>query len=194
MSPANIEARLKTSSPLIGQACCVGDRRPYNVALIVLDPDTTPGWAEENGIDDASPAALAGEPALTAEIERAVEEANEHLSRVEQIKRFVVLPADWLPGGDELTPTMKLKRKPIGGQVREPRSRRSTPEAPGRPPLRQAGTPSAIRRRRCSAVRTTSASSSGARRLDQVLDDRDHRVDEQAGDHPPGPSADHSLR
>ena len=116
MSPANIEARLKTSSPLIGQACCVGDRRPYNVALIVLDPDTTPGWAEENGIEDASPGALAAEPALTAEIERAIEEANEHLSRVEQIKRFVVLPADWEPGGDELTPTMKLKRKPIAAK------------------------------------------------------------------------------
>ena len=116
MSPANIEARLKTSSPLIGQACCIGDRRPYNVALIVLDPDTTPGWAEEHGLADASPAALAGEPALVEEIERAVEEANAHLSRVEQVKRFKVLPADWLPGGDELTPTMKLKRKPIGAK------------------------------------------------------------------------------
>jgi long-subunit acyl-CoA synthetase (AMP-forming) len=113
MSPANIEARLKTSSPLIGQAICVGDRRPYNVALLVLDPDVSAHWAAEQGIEDASPAALAAHESVRAEIERAVAEANTHLSRVEQVKRFEVLGVDWLPGGDELTPTMKLKRKPI---------------------------------------------------------------------------------
>ena len=112
MSPANIEARVKTASPLIGQACCVGDRRPYNVALIVLDPDVSAQWAAERGIDSA-PAALAANQSVQDEVARGVEEANTHLSRVEQIKRFVVVPADWLPGGDELTPTMKLKRKPI---------------------------------------------------------------------------------
>jgi long-subunit acyl-CoA synthetase (AMP-forming) len=112
MSPANIEARLKTSSPLIGQACCIGDRRPYNVALLVLDPDVAAQWASENGVDP-DPAAMAADDGVQAEIARGVEEANGHLSRVEQIKRFAVLPADWLPGGDELTPTMKLKRKPI---------------------------------------------------------------------------------
>jgi long-chain acyl-CoA synthetase len=113
MSPANIEARLKTSSPLIGQACCIGDRRPYNVALIVLDPDVSAQWAAEHGVADGSPAALADHESVAAEVERAVAEANSHLSRVEQIKRFLVLPSDWQPGGDELTPTMKLKRRPI---------------------------------------------------------------------------------
>ena len=113
MSPANIEARLKTSSPLIGQAITIGDRRPYNVALLVLDPDVCAGWAEQNGREDASAAALADDEEVQAAIASAVEEANTHLSRVEQIKRFTVLPTDWLPGGDELTPTMKLKRKPI---------------------------------------------------------------------------------
>ena len=112
MSPANIEARLKSSSALIGQAVAIGDRRPYNVALIVLDPDVSAKWAAEHGID-GSPAALTGHESVQAEVERGVAEANSHLSRVEQIKRFTVLPADWLPGGDELTPTMKLKRKPI---------------------------------------------------------------------------------
>jgi len=113
MSPANIEARLKTSSPLIGQAYCVGDRRPYNVALLVLDPDACGSWAESHGLSDATPEALAEDDEVRGEVERAVAEANTHLSRVEQVKRFQLLAADWEPGGDELTPTMKLKRKPI---------------------------------------------------------------------------------
>ena len=115
MSPANIEARLKTSSPLIGQAICIGDRRPYNTALIVLDPDVAAEWAAERDLDP-SPVSLAREPSVVEEIERGVEEANGHLSRVEQVKRFEVLGVDWLPGGDELTPTMKLKRKPIAAK------------------------------------------------------------------------------
>jgi long-chain acyl-CoA synthetase len=113
MSPANIESQLKGASPLIGQAIAIGDRRPYNVALIVLDPDGASTWAGEHGLKDASPATLATLPELQAEITQAVSEANNHLSRVEQIKRHAIVPHDWLPGGDELTPTMKLKRKPI---------------------------------------------------------------------------------
>jgi long-subunit acyl-CoA synthetase (AMP-forming) len=112
MSPANIEMRLK-AHPLVGQAMAIGDRRPYNVALIVLDPEVGAAFAQEHGLVDGSAAALAAEPAVRAEIERAVAEANEHLSRVEQIKRFAILPLDWEPGGDELTPTMKLRRRPI---------------------------------------------------------------------------------
>jgi long-subunit acyl-CoA synthetase (AMP-forming) len=113
MSPANIEAKLKTASPLIGQAIAIGDRRPYNVAVITLDPDATPGWAKEQGIEDDSLESLAQDEKLIAAIQEGVERANEQLSRVEQIKKFKVLPTDWEPGGDELTPTMKLKRKPI---------------------------------------------------------------------------------
>ncbi len=92
MSPANIEAQIKSASPLIGQAIAIGDRRPYNVALIVLDPDSAGVWGAEHGLDDAAPATLAGDPGVKAEIARAVDEANTHLSRVEQIKRFAVLP------------------------------------------------------------------------------------------------------
>ncbi len=113
MSPANIEAHIKGSSPLIGQAIAIGDRRPFNIALIVLDPDGASVWAAEHGLDDASPATLCQLDEIKTEIARAVEQANDHLSRVEQIKRHAVLACDWLPGGDELTPTMKLKRKPI---------------------------------------------------------------------------------
>ena len=113
MSPANIEARIKAASPLIGQVCAVGDNRPYNVALIVLDPDVAPVFAQQHGIEDASLAELASEPAIRAEIEAAVERGNAGLARVEQVKRFELLPGEWTPGGDELTPTMKLKRRPI---------------------------------------------------------------------------------
>ena len=114
MSPANIEAKLKAAGPLIGQAVCVGDRRPYNVALVTLDPDIAPGFARQAGIDTDEPARLAQERAILDQIEREIDAANEDLARVEQIKRFKVLEEEWQPGGDELTPTMKLKRKPIG--------------------------------------------------------------------------------
>jgi long-subunit acyl-CoA synthetase (AMP-forming) len=114
MSPANIEARIKSASPLIGQVCAVGDNRPYNVALIVLDPDFAPVFARQHGIENGSLADLATEPAIRAEIEAAVERGNTGLSRVEQVKRFELLGSEWAPGGDELTPTMKLKRRPIG--------------------------------------------------------------------------------
>ncbi len=113
MSPANIEATLKTSSPLIGQACCIGDARPYNTALIVLDADFAPAWAAKEGIEDTSLEALAAEPAVRDAVQGAIDGANGKLARVEQIKKFTIVAGDWLPGGDELTPTMKLKRKPI---------------------------------------------------------------------------------
>jgi long-chain acyl-CoA synthetase len=113
MSPANIEQQLKAGSPLIGQAIAVGDRRPYNVALIVLEPDAAGAFAEHQGLPDSSLEAMCGEPAVLDEVRRGVERANSHLSRVEQIKRFTILPRDWPPAGDELTPTMKLRRKQI---------------------------------------------------------------------------------
>jgi long-subunit acyl-CoA synthetase (AMP-forming) len=102
MSPANIEAKVKAASPLIGQVIAIGDGKPYNVALITLDPDVAPGFVEQRG-----------EEAVEAEVQRGVEAANEQLARVEQIKKFKLLRDEWQPGGDELTPTMKLKRKPI---------------------------------------------------------------------------------
>ncbi len=113
MSPANIEATVKSSSPLIGQAVCIGDGRRYNTALIVLDADFAPEWATQQGLEATALEELAdAEPVITA-VGSAIEQANEHLARVEQIKRFTIVPGDWLPGGDELTPTMKLKRRPI---------------------------------------------------------------------------------
>jgi long-subunit acyl-CoA synthetase (AMP-forming) len=113
MSPANIESTLKASSPLIGQACVIGDRRSYNTALIVLDSDFAPAWAAQQEISDASLEALARDERMRAAVQAGVDAANAKLARVEQIKKFTIVEGDWLPGGDELTPTMKLKRKPI---------------------------------------------------------------------------------
>jgi len=113
MSPANIESSLKAASPLIGQAAAIGNARPFNVALIVLDPDYAPAWAKQNGLDDEPIEELAGEEKVRDAVQAAVDQANAKLSRVEEIKKFTILPEQWEPGGDELTPTMKLKRKPI---------------------------------------------------------------------------------
>ena len=100
MSPANIEAALKAASPMISIAACIGDGRPYNTALIVLDPDVAAGRSPRD-------------PETVALVQQAVDRANERLPRVEQIKRFRIVEGDWPGGGDELTPTMKLKRSPI---------------------------------------------------------------------------------
>ena len=119
MSPAGIEANLKAASPLIGQAIAIGDARPYNVALIVLDPEYAPQWAAKQGIEDDDVASLAEDERVLAAVQEAIDAANAKLSRVEQIKKFKLLGAEWEPGGDELTPTMKLKRKPIGEKYSE---------------------------------------------------------------------------
>jgi long-subunit acyl-CoA synthetase (AMP-forming) len=114
MSPANIESTLKGVSPLIGQACVIGDARPYNTALVVLDPDYAAAWAAQLGLPTTTTLAeLARDPRVRAAVHEAVDKANARLSRVEQIKKFHLVAGDWAAGGDELTPTMKLRRKPI---------------------------------------------------------------------------------
>jgi long-chain acyl-CoA synthetase len=115
MSPANIESKLKSAGPLIGQAIAIGDGRRYNVALVTLDPDNLPAFLKEAGVDgdaDDLEAVVSNEKVNEA-VQTEVDAANEHLARVEQIKKFKILPTEWEPGCDELTPTMKLKRRPI---------------------------------------------------------------------------------
>ncbi len=113
MSPANIEGTVKVSCPLVGSVVAIGDDRPYVVALLTLDPDAVAAFAKGHGIAAASPSALAADPDVRAAIEVGMKEANARLARVEQVKKFTILPEVWEPGGDEVTPTMKLKRKPI---------------------------------------------------------------------------------
>jgi long-subunit acyl-CoA synthetase (AMP-forming) len=112
ISPANLESLAK-SSPIIGQAVAIGDGRKFISVLVVLDPQVAPLWAKAQGFEAGSMADLADHPAAIAEVRRALTIANTHLSRVEQFKRFTILPAEWSPESEELTPTMKLKRRVI---------------------------------------------------------------------------------
>jgi long-chain acyl-CoA synthetase len=112
ISPANLEAALKSFS-MIGQACVIGDGRPFVSALLVLDPEVAPAWAKQHGLDGATLPELAEHPEVRAEVERYVAEANKRFSNVEQVKKFALLGEEWLPDSEELTPTMKLKRRGI---------------------------------------------------------------------------------
>ena len=113
MSPSNIENAIKAATSLIGQVVAIGDDRPYVAALAVLDPDAAAAFAAQHGFGGASPEELVAHPEVRAAVLAGVKEGNEKLARVEQVKRVRLLPSSWEPGGEELTPTMKLRRKPI---------------------------------------------------------------------------------
>jgi long-chain acyl-CoA synthetase len=113
MSPQNIEGAVKVACPLVLTAVAIGDDRKYVTALLTLDPDACAAFAAKAGLADATPAALAAEPSVREFVQAGIDAANSKLARVEQIKRFAILSDVWIPGGDELTPTMKLKRKVI---------------------------------------------------------------------------------
>ncbi|MGB3603762.1 AMP-binding protein [Gordonia sp. (in: high G+C Gram-positive bacteria)] len=112
MSPTNIENAIVPQSPLIGTVYVVGDRRPYNVALITLEPTAAQEFAVDRGLTGEL-ADLAQVDSVRDAVQAAVDVGNGKLSRVEQIKKFAILPVSWTEGGDELTPTGKLRRKSI---------------------------------------------------------------------------------
>ena len=113
MSPANIENAVKTACPLIGTVMAIGDRRPYVVALLTLDPEAAAAFAAAQGITEASARSLADDPLVHTEVQAGIDRANATLSRVEQIKAFHILGRYWLPDSDEMTPTMKLRRRAV---------------------------------------------------------------------------------
>jgi len=112
ISPSNLENALK-HRPLISQAMVVGDRRPYLVALLTVNEAAVQQWAEARGLIGEGRMALLAHPALRAELQHSVDAVNAEVSRVEQIKRFTVLPRDWTSDTDELTPTLKVRRSVV---------------------------------------------------------------------------------
>jgi long-chain acyl-CoA synthetase len=115
VSPANLEAALKTIPP-VGQACAIGDGRPFVSALLVLDPEVTPGWARSLGVEGGSLAEIAADPRVVAAIDRAVAEVMAGFNQAERVKKVTILSQDWMPDSEELTPTSKLKRRGIHGK------------------------------------------------------------------------------
>ncbi|MGW5683321.1 AMP-dependent synthetase/ligase [Nonomuraea sp. NPDC003754] len=118
ISPAAIENHLK-EHPLIGQALAYGDNRPYPVAVLTLDGEVAPGWAQAQGIAFTTLAELAEHPDVVKTVETAVEAANAKLARVQQVKKWALLPDEWTAETAELTPSLKLKRRVIHAKYAE---------------------------------------------------------------------------
>jgi long-chain acyl-CoA synthetase len=115
VSPANLEAALKAQE-LIGQACVIGEGRPFIAALVVLDPEVAPAWASRHDIHASSLAELADHPEVVAEVNREMRAAMEGFNQAESVKKVKVLCDEWVADSEELTPTMKLKRRGIASK------------------------------------------------------------------------------
>ena len=146
VAPAVLEDRLR-AHPLISQCLVVGDRRPFIAALVTIDEETWPSWLAGNGAGPgATVADLRADPALRAEIQSAIDEANQAVSQAEAIREFRILPRDWTEASGELTPSLKVKPQRGARRstpTRSPRSMRTEPAVarrtghrpPGRPRL-----------------------------------------------------------
>ncbi|MBW3609891.1 MAG: AMP-dependent synthetase/ligase, partial [Actinobacteria bacterium] len=133
IAPQELENRLKSSHPLISQVVVIGDRRPFLTALVTLDEEKAPSWAKEQGIEGGI-AEIANHDRTIKEIEGAINQLNQNLAKVEGIKKFRVLERDFLQEENEITPTMKVKRKQINeiyGDVIEEMYDRESPQAAG---------------------------------------------------------------
>jgi long-chain acyl-CoA synthetase len=118
IAPQNIENMLKTD-PFVSQALVHGDRRPYPVALITLNPEELAKFAREQGILTTDAAVTVQHPKIVERVGRTVEEKNTQLQSYAKIKRFAILPSDFTQEGGELTPTLKVKRKVVAEKYRE---------------------------------------------------------------------------
>jgi long-chain acyl-CoA synthetase len=114
ITPANLEAEIK-QHPLVSQCVVVGDRRPYLVALVTLDPEEAAKYAAERGLPN-DPAQLAQNPDVVAAIDTHVEKINQSFARVEQVKKIAILPHDLSQETGELTPTLKVKRAVVASK------------------------------------------------------------------------------
>ena len=113
MSPQNIEGAIKVACPMVLSAVAIGDDRPYITALVTLDPDACAAYAAKAGLGDATPEALSQDAAVRASSRPASTRPTPSWRGSSRSRGSRILPTPWMPGGDELTPTMKLKRKVI---------------------------------------------------------------------------------
>ena len=118
IAPQNIENLLK-ADPFISQVMVYGDRRPYPVALITVNPEELSKFAQEQGILVNEAAVIVKHPKLVERIGRTIEEKNTQLQSYAKIKRFTVLPIDFTLDGGELTPTLKVKRKVVSQKYKD---------------------------------------------------------------------------
>jgi long-chain acyl-CoA synthetase len=112
IAPAKLETVLG-NHPLISKACMVGDGRKFLAMVIALDHEEAPEWAKARGVEYLDLASFSKLPEVTAEVERAVHEANETVSPVEQVKKWLIVPDEWTPDSGEVTPSLKLKRRVV---------------------------------------------------------------------------------
>jgi len=109
ITPANLEAEIK-QHPLVSQCVVVGDRRPFLVCVVTLDPEEAEKLASEKGLDAAT---LNENNEVRASIQAHLDQINQKFARVEQVKKFAILPQDLSQEAGELTPTMKIKRNVV---------------------------------------------------------------------------------
>jgi long-chain acyl-CoA synthetase len=112
VAPAKLETLLG-NHPLITKACMIGDGRKFLSMIIALDSEEAPAWAETRGLDYVDLADFAQRPEVRAEVEKAIREANESVSPVEQVKKWIIVPDEWTPDSGEVTPSLKLKRQVV---------------------------------------------------------------------------------
>ena len=110
ITPKNIELGVKQRVDLVGEAVLIGDRRPYLVVLISLDPEVSAAFAQSNGLQVAD---LPNDPRVRAAIQQGIDGVNAELAQVEKVKKFAVLPRSLSIEGGELTPTLKVKRSKV---------------------------------------------------------------------------------
>jgi len=109
IAPAKLETLLG-NHPLISKACMIGDQRKFLSMIIALDEEEAPAWATAHGLEYQDLASFSELPEVIDEVARAVADANESVSRVEQIKKWIIVPDEWTPDTGEVTPSLKLKR------------------------------------------------------------------------------------
>ncbi|MEU1899912.1 long-chain fatty acid--CoA ligase [Nocardiopsis dassonvillei] len=119
VAPQSIESRFKALCPYVSNLVVHGDRRPYCVALVALDPEAIDAWAEEHGLGHLNYTGLTREPRVREMVQEAVDELNRGLPRHETVKRFAILPSDLTVEEGEMTPSLKMRRRAVEDKYRD---------------------------------------------------------------------------